>query len=239
MIGAMFVNNGSNVDVYEVIVDTSKIKKIQKCIDNYYDKGEKIEKQTSSLNLICGRDFFGNKVEIISKKYVGKKLVVNLDFCSDDEYYVKVYKYKYYAYKQHKLSMLCDSLLNSNGTVDLSCNIRDILDYVCKTSVEHNFLKDILNTIKNKKIDKKTFLIKLRNMINKINIKNKNLNFEINFNNETNNIIDRAKRFNKILYQVDSSEDTYKNNLALGLTTKNKILMLLPTTEIVNEKFKF
>lgn len=233
MIGAMFVNNGSNVDAYEVIVDTSKIKRIQKCIDNYYGKGEKLEKQTNSLDLICGHDFTGKKVEIISKKFLGKEHIVDNRY-PRYEGYVKIYKYKYYSYKQHELSRLCDRLLDFNGTVDLSCNIKNIFGYKCQTSEEYNFLKDIITAIKIRKIDKKTFLIRLKNIINGISSQNQNI--EINFDNEINNIMNRAQRFNKTLYHTDLNEDIYKRNLSLGLTTKNKILMLLPTIETMDEK---
>lgn len=237
MIGAIFVNNGTTVDVYQVILDKMKIKKIQKSIDNYYGRGKKISKETNSLNLICDRDFLGNKVDIISKKYIGKKHIVDNRYPSYDGY-INVYKYKYYAYHQHELSRLCDSLLNSNGTVSLSYNMKEIFDYKYKDNVDCKFLSDIIKTIKLTKINKKTFLIKLRNIINKINIKNKNINFEINFNNEAINIIDRAEKFNKNFYNNKSVQEVNQNNLSLGLNSKNKILMILPTKSMLDEKFK-
>lgn len=216
MIGIIFVNRKNTVDPYKVNVDKRRIRSIQKTIDDYSGKGE-IKEEISTIP--CFFDPFATKFEIISKKYIGKERCFN--YCCGEFDSYDCYEYKYYSYKQHTLSRLCDELLESTDSIELSYSIRDILNYECENDIEQKFLKKIIKSFKFKKISDINFLIKIRNELKKITMQKDNFQSDVNFNDAVENRI----------YKMTPLYETFCGCAIDKGKAKMKILDALPIEE--------
>ena len=228
MIGIIFVNRKNIVDTYQINIDARRIKYIQKSIDNYNGK-ERIETTSGIGFFVDNSDFFGKKIEILSKKYVGKEQHFN--YCCAEVDNIDIYKYKYYAYTPHKLSQLCDNLLKSTDSLNLSYCIHDILNYECETGIEQDFLKKIINSIKFKKINNVNFLIKIRNELKRLILQKDSTQLCINFNNVVEQKIHSMQIFNEAFHSQELSGQPLKYSTSQKRYIKEKILVELPTEE--------
>ncbi len=231
MLGIIFVNRNNIVDTYQIDVDTHKINNIQKSIDNYSGKGEKKETTCGPDFFVGNSDFFDKKVEILSSKYVGKGQ--HFDYCCAEVDKVDIYKYKYYAYNQHKLSKLCERLLKSTDSFNLSYCINDILNYKCETGIEQHFLKKIIDSIKFKKINNVNLLIKINNVIKKLN-RNSNTELEVNFNKAVEDKIQRMQVINEAFFSRELKGQPLRYSMTEKSKIKKKIIGALPTSIKIN-----
>jgi len=230
MVRIIFVNRNNIVDTYQVNIDINKVKRIQRLIDNYNGKGKKIE-TTCGVDFFVGNfDFLDKKVEIISQKLVGSGQ--HFDYCCAEVDEVNIYKYKYYAYKQHKLSKLCDRLLESTESLNLSYCINDILNYQCETGVEQQFLNKLIACIKFKKIDNINFLIKIKNLVKNLGSNNDNL--EINFNKVFEKEIESMQVFNEAFFSRELKGQPLRYSAIEKSKIKKKIIGNLPISSKIN-----
>ena len=226
MIGIMFANKDNTVETYQVNIDTKKIKHIKKLIDNYSGKGNKLE-TISSIDFYGNNSgVFGKRIEIISKKYVGQSR--HFDYCCSEVDLEDIYKYEYYSYTPHRLSGLCDSLLKTTDSLNLSYCIGNILNYKCKKNEDQEFKNKIINAIKFKKINKISVLLKIKKELKNLNNQENDLLLNIDFNNVVNKKMESMQTFNEAFYSQELKGQPFKYNIT---DVKRKILTVLPTGE--------
>lgn len=138
MIKTIFINRKDTIDTYQININKRKIERIQKAMDNFSIKDEEQKVTTNSDFFVSNPDFFGKKIKILSKKYIGKDLIFY--YCCSEIDNVDVYEYKYYSYTPYKLSQLCDDLIKKDNSLYLSYCIHDILNYQCKSDIERESL---------------------------------------------------------------------------------------------------
>ena len=122
----VYVNNNDLVENYFVRIDEKKIRQIQNEIDKWNGKGELLTRVGRGF-FAADHEFFGKKIEVISKKFAGRKEF--FDYCCPDVYMADVYEFKFLAYEQCDISKMCDELVSSYDKIDLSRLIKKLFEY--------------------------------------------------------------------------------------------------------------
>ena len=146
----VFAKKDDIVETYSVIIDEQLIKDIQSKIDTWNGKGE-IKEAKANNKLELEVDYFGKKIEVISKEYAGKGEIF-YECCPSVEV-VDMYNYKFYEYTAHPLSKLCDSILKDYQSLDLSEHIKKLINWSTEDAIELAFVKQILLAFKFEKLN--------------------------------------------------------------------------------------
>lgn len=146
----VYVNNNDLVENYFVRIDEKKIRQIQNEIDKWNGKGELLTKVGRGF-FAADPEFFGKKIEVISKKFAGRKEF--FDYCCPDVYMADVYEFKFFAYEQCDISKMCDELVSSYDKIDLSRLIKKLFEYTSSDEKKMEFVESLLDCIQLKKIN--------------------------------------------------------------------------------------
>lgn len=137
----VFATSRDVVDTYFARIDEKKLKKVQAEIDEWNGRGELKEKRAAGL--FPSEPFA--KLEIVSKKPDGRGEIFY--YCCPAIETVDMYKYKYYEFRPHQLSKMCDQLVKNYEPIELSRHIAAILNWETDDEKEKQFISEILNTI--------------------------------------------------------------------------------------------
>lgn len=143
----MFAVKDDVVRTYHVDVNVRNITIVQQEIDKWSGKGELQETEASDLLHL---HMPGRKIEIVSSKYIGKGTVFSS--CCAEADTVDMYKFKYYDYKQHQLSMMCDKFLGNCSQLDFSRFIAELLEWESDDLEERRLVQLLLSSFKFKSI---------------------------------------------------------------------------------------
>lgn len=203
----IFVINDNNIDQVSIEIDIDKLNNIIKEIDKFYGKG--ILKQTTSpyfysnmLNDNCNDD---KKIEIISKT---KEYEKNTICGTHIDNSIIFYKYEYYEFVPHDLSIICSNIISSmNDILKLSIYLNELLKIKLCDDNEKNFARKILSTIKissknanytnNLRISKNCGILRKckSSLIKKYNRKKNNKKFDFAINN--NNLLKKNSEYDR------------------------------------------
>jgi len=133
----IFVNNENNAEFYFANYDERKIRYVQEIIDNFFGKGRVKTKTAEFLKNSCNEV----RLEIISIQMVSKNTEK------------KVFEYTYQEFVPHKISKMCDSILESENNIEFSKIISELLFFIsdCVNETEKNLAKLLLSFITFKK----------------------------------------------------------------------------------------
>ena len=146
----VFAKRDDIVETYNVIIDEQLIKNIQSKIDTWNGKGEIKEAKANNI-LELEVDYFGKKIEVISKEYAGKGEIF-YECCPSVET-IDIYNYKFYEYTAHPLSKLCDTILKDYQPLDLSEHIRKLINWTTEDDEELAFVNQLLSAFKFEKLN--------------------------------------------------------------------------------------
>jgi len=146
----VYVNNNDLVENYFVRIDEKKIRQIQNEIDKWNGKGELLTKVGRGF-FAADPEFFGKKIEVISKKFAGRKEF--FDYCCPDVYMADVYEFKFLAYEQCDISKMCDELVSNCDKIDLSRLIKKLFEYTSSDEKKMEFVESLIDCIQLKKIN--------------------------------------------------------------------------------------
>lgn len=229
MIKTIFINRKDTIDTYQININKRKIERIQKAMDNFSIKDEEQKVTTNSDFFVSNPDFFGKKIKILSKKYIGKDLIFY--YCCSEIDNVDVYEYKYYSYTPYKLSQLCDDLIKKDNSLYLSYCIHDILNYQCKSDIERESLKKILNSIKFKKINDVSFLVKFKNELDSLILQKSTAQLDVDFDK----VVEQEIQNMQVINEAFHSQELNGQPLIYSMNEKNnikkKIIRSLPSFE--------
>lgn len=152
MVGTIYVKNGIAIENYTANINADKIKKVQAKIDDHYGKGELLEQTTFCLNPMNDFSLYGKKIEVVSKIYAGETTLISICCGEYDETTTSLYYYKYYAYEQGDLSLICDKILKARNAIDLSVAIKHLLTFSSKIEYENDLAEELKSCIEFKKI---------------------------------------------------------------------------------------
>jgi len=227
----IYVNNNDLVENYFVKINENKLKNIQNDIDDFNGKGSLKYKKVDKFSFELYNS--GKKVDVVSKKYVGKGQLYDVNFPEILE--VDLYEYSYYSYLQCELSKIIEDILNAYKRLDLSKSIRSLMEYNPVCCEEEKFLKEIFNCIEMKKIDCKNLITihisnsKKQSVFNRIiktvkNNKGKYIVSSADYVDVMNKEISELE--NKMLKKgkyTTEEKDELKRNILDSLPTKNQI----------------
>ena len=148
----IYINNNDVVETYFVSFKEFKIRDIQDKINEWSGRGTLFRENKVSLNYFNSAIFYGKKVEIVYRKKVSTEL--SYDSGCDDVDETDFYFVEYYVYKQCELSKLCDELLNSCTSIELSKTIKNILERFGYSEEEDFFIRALMSVIKFKKVNR-------------------------------------------------------------------------------------
>lgn len=132
--------------VFEIEFNEGNMRKLERNIDAYFGMGDIKEDIRTGFDLFYDSNLANQKIKILSKDFIKKEKEYTYgDSILQD---VNLYKYKYYAFIPHPLSIICSNILEQNDPVILSDSIKDLIDYNISTEHEGIFVKDILSEIK-------------------------------------------------------------------------------------------
>lgn len=143
-------------------IDRKKIEQIRSQIDTWYGKGE-IQTIRGCGNchlytLTLDEYIKKYKIEIISQTETDEIPKSYLKFITNGN--IKLYDYKFYKYIPHKLSKLCDDILENKTGTTLVTYLNKLLEWKTDNLEEITFVKQLLSTIT---IKKASLLQKLTN----------------------------------------------------------------------------
>ena len=143
-------------------IDREKVKQIRSQIDTWYGKGE--------IQTIRGcKDCYlytpdleeyikQYKIEVIFQTTIKDIPKAYTKFINDIG--IELYDYKFYKYIPHKLSRLCDAILENKTGATLVTYLNELLEWKADNPDEITFVKQLLSTIT---IKKASLLQKLTN----------------------------------------------------------------------------
>jgi hypothetical protein len=141
----IFINNRNTVDTYSVRF-SSQLESIQKRIDEWHGRGEIRTKEGYSLKPSNPR----NRIQIVDFERLA---CINGFGCYSDFAGLNYYKYYYYEYEPHPLSLICDKLLKSEDFIEVSKNLKQLLEWRTDEEEEKGLLKDLLHSITFEKLE--------------------------------------------------------------------------------------
>lgn len=148
----ILVKENSNIfKNYSIEFNEGNIKTIETNIDSYYGLGEIKEDIRTNFDLFYDPSLSTQKIKIVSKEFLKtEKEWQNGDVILRD---VNLYRYKYYAYEPHPLSIVCSNIKEINDKLKLSATIKDLFDYDCCNQMEKDFFKSIISEIEFNELD--------------------------------------------------------------------------------------
>lgn len=143
-------------------IDREKVKQIRSQIDTWYGKGEirtirgckDCYLYASSLDEYIKK----YKIEIISQTKIAEIPKPYLKFITNNN--IELYDYKFYKYNSHKLSKLCDAILETKTGTTLVNYLNELVGWKTNNPEEETFVRQLLSTIT---IKKASLLQKLTN----------------------------------------------------------------------------
>jgi len=242
----IFVMSDNNVDTYSVNIDEQKIRNIQSSIDIYNGKGDILE-GTGGVDFFSTFCFIDKKVEVVSSNYV--RTVQTCDYCCGEVSDIDVYNYKYYAYKQHRLSTLCDELLKTFNSLDLSYIIRELLEYKPETELEQIFLNQLIRAIRLEKVsindvieldltpvEKSTFLTRIRGALRKNDCEHLIITCPTQFEDTVNQRISDIETINEAFYSRELCGQPFQYTDQEKICIKRKVLSSIPSISQLSHK---
>lgn len=148
----ILVKEKSNVlKNYSIKFNEGNIKTIETNIDSYYGLGELKEEIRTNFDLFYDPSLSTQKIKIVSKEF----LKTEEEWLNDDVilHDVNLYKYKYYAYEPHPLSLICSNIKEINDRLELSATIKDLFDYTCCNQKDKDFFQSIISEIEFNELD--------------------------------------------------------------------------------------
>ena len=107
----LYVQDGKKINMYEIQIKKALLENVQNDIDKWNGLGP--IKEIVSFNVPIAS--LGRKIKIISCEYVKEGQLFD---CCCTQY--PLYKYRYYNYEQHPLSVFCSKLLHDYESLTLS-----------------------------------------------------------------------------------------------------------------------
>ena len=147
----IFVKDDEIIKTYSIEFDEGNIKEVEKNIDKYYGLGELQEDIRTGFDLFYDPNLSHKKIKVISKEFF--KTEKEFHYCDIILHDINLYKYKYYAYIPHPLSIICATIKESTNKLELSNSIKDLLDYNCCNKDEEKFVQTIISEIKFNRTD--------------------------------------------------------------------------------------
>jgi hypothetical protein len=142
----IYATDGASVEMYNVIF-SDEFRKVQIKIDDWHGRGDLNTCEAFHLK----PKEPSNRIEILSSKFI---TLVEVYYPYGQEIGpVGYYTYQYYEYVPHPLSRLCDNLLNVHESLELSKDIRTLLEWTPQSEEEKKFLKELLLCINFQKLD--------------------------------------------------------------------------------------
>lgn len=235
----IFAVKDDTVQTFYVIIDEKKIKDVQSKIDVWNGKGEIKEVKAFSLSKYLGSN---KKIEVVSKKYAGKGQI--FFYCCPSVETVDMYNYKFYEYRQHPLSKLCDTLLKDYESLDLSKHIGQLVNWASDDAEEMLFVNQLISTLKFKKVsaddiiksnltteEKRTLLQRMMEAIKNITQPRKATTLSKSYEEEVNKKIHNMEMINSGFYGRELKGKDFKYTFNQRKIVKRKILSTLPKTE--------
>ena len=229
------------VQTYYVTMNKKMIKNTQSKIDDWNGKGELIETKSASL---MGHMEFGKKIEVVSRKYAGPGEVFYS--CCPDVETTDMYNYKFYKFKPHPLSKLCDTLLNDYEPLDFSKHLSQLLNWNSEDSKEMSFVSELISAFQFKKYDveeivqsnltkdeKRNILTKLVDVIKKNNKSRKVIVSTKSYEEEVERKIESMEARNSGFYSRELQGEDFKYSPKQKSIVKRKIFKSLPTVDLI------
>ena len=238
----IFAVGDNIVQSFYVTMNEELLKVVQKKIDNWYGKGEIKEVKAASL---FGVGAPGKRIEVVSKRYLGKGEVFY--YCCPAIESVDIYNYKFYEYSPHPLSKLCDNLLKDFESLDYSKHLAELLSWDSDNKEEMLFVKELISTFKFKKInikdliqndstniEKRTILKSFIERIKKVPPKRTNVLVPKSYDESVENKIADYEAFNSGFYSRELNGCDFKYTEEQKRDIKKRILKTLPTVDSIN-----